>query len=136
MLFFRCKFLIHIFFTFTLIVLALSCGRGGDEGKVRASSTKESEKKIIINEEKRNLICNPQKVIEVLNNGELIVSRLKTEKNRLLIWNLENGREESSLYFPDEYYKISQNGKYLLNRLSYRRYQLIIFSEKQMTQTI
>lgn len=70
-------------------------------------------------------LCESSRVLKVLDNGKNVISRLGRDTNVIVKWNIITGKKESSLNFPVNPYLIGPNGKFIVRRIDFRKYQVI-----------
>lgn len=76
-------------------------------------------------------VCKDARILKVLDNGNNVISRLTSDKNKIVNWNIIDGKEISSLNFPVNPYRVSPDGNYIIRRISYKKYQIIKFGENK-----
>lgn len=111
-----------------------SCGKGGEAPKLGAEQEAQNREPVETRESLKD--CSKQKVVEILEDGNLIVSRMKNEEDRLFVWDKNSKEEKTSIFFPGTYHKVAPNGEYLLNNLSFRRFQFMLFEKGTVPQTL
>src|SRR5690606_26500932 len=85
-------------------------------------------------DENETLQCLNSKIIEILKGGTLYLARDNQDENVLLLKEKDKIVERALLLQPTQHHKISPNGAYLLNQISYRRYQLLNFANNHFDQ--
>lgn len=76
-------------------------------------------------------ICKDARIIKILDNGKSIISRLSNDRDKIIKWSLISGKKVSSLDFPVNPYEVSPDGRYIIRRINYKKYQLIKFGQKK-----
>jgi hypothetical protein len=100
---------------------SIATGGAGPRGPSRPDSPNEPK------------VCRSTKVLQVLNNGRNIVSRLISDENKIVNWNLEDEREFSTLDFPVQPYRVGPDGRYIIRQINFKKFQVIKFGDNKRT---
>lgn len=125
--------LVHQAFMVTIfITLLLSCGKSGSEDPISSGDGNQGGQ----NQEEQNVpvdsdLCVNARILKILDSGKNIISRLSSDRSQIIKWNVINGKKISSLNFPVNPYQISPDGKYIIRRINYKKYQLIKFVQNK-----
>lgn len=83
-----------------------------------------------------NKVCSAARVLKVLDNGRNVISRMAFDRSKIINWNVNDGKVISSLNFPVNLYQVSSDGKYILRRVNYKKFQLIKFGDKSKVNKV
>lgn len=121
------------FMATTFLALIVSCGEknSGDSSGGPGAGSQDTDNRDEQNNPSGPKVCKDARILKVLDNGNNVISRLTTDKNKIINWQINNGKEVSSLDFPVNPYDVSPDGEYIIRRINYKKYQVIKFGENK-----
>lgn len=72
--------------------------------------------------------CKSSQILDVLNDAQTIVSKLKKDPNKLVVWNANSLEVSHEISYPISYEQISPNGRYILRKVNNRKFYLTDFA--------
>jgi hypothetical protein len=112
--------------SFTFFTLISSCSKGKSDNSVdpvRATRGAGNSSGLKVKS------CHQQKILKILNNAKSVISR-KSSGRSLVKWNINSGKESQKFSTPINPDQISNQGNYLLRKVSYSKYQVLKFNDK------
>jgi hypothetical protein len=113
----------------TSLILGLSLVSCNKEsgGKAQALGDTTRQNRDVNPEEPKPKTCKSSRILEILTNGETVVSRLKMDRAKIVSWSLDSGKVIRQLDYPISYHRISPNGNFILRKINFKKYQLLEF---------
>jgi len=112
--------------SFTFFTSIYSCSKGESDNSVdpvRATRGAGNSSGVKVKS------CHQQKILKILNNAKSVISR-KSSGRSLVKWNINSGKESQKYSTPINPDQISNQGNYLLRKVSYSKYQVLQFNDK------
>lgn len=75
--------------------------------------------------------CKSSQVIEVLENANTVISKLKSDQDKIIAWNIDTETISHTFEFPLHYDLISSDGKFILRKINDKKFSVIDLVSKQ-----
>lgn len=80
---------------------------------------------------KENKKCHSSQVLDILDDAKTIISRLKADPSKLVVWNSNTGNISHEISYPFNYDLISPNGKFTIRKVSSHKFNLADYEDNK-----